>query len=76
MKLQHVSKEGFNRTYKKVICDRQKQIDSCPVRSDTERQKNHLINTSTNSQFDMYDLTNLYSLHDPFDLNHLQGLRK
>lgn len=92
---QHISKEDFNRIYKKINRDRQKQMDAQQwnnymeslkdidskkkyfVQNNSEvKQNEQLLNKCTNSQFSTCDSANLYSLHDPYDLNHIHGLRK
>jgi len=50
---------------------------TCTIENDTEvKQSEHSFNKCINSQFSTHDSVNLYSLHDPFDLNHIHGLRK
>jgi len=47
------------------------------IKNDTEvKQSEHSFNKCSNNQFSKRDSVNLYSLHDPFDLNHIHGLRK
>lgn len=46
------------------------------IQSDSEVKENYLLNKCTNSQISTCDSANLYSLHDPYDLNHIHGLRK
>lgn len=46
-------------------------------KNDTEvKQSAHSFNKCNNNKFTTHDSVNLYSLHDPFDLNHIHGLRK
>ncbi|XP_022160395.1 uncharacterized protein LOC111026601 isoform X2 [Myzus persicae] len=46
------------------------------IENDTEvKQSEPSFNKCTNSQFSTHDSINVYSLHDPFDLNHIHGLR-
>lgn len=87
--MQHVVKEDFNRTYEKINYDRQDQMNlnnyiqtindttsnkSYMVQNDTEIKKiNQLFNKCTKSKL---SLTNLYTLHNPYDINHIHGLRK
>jgi len=47
------------------------------IQNDFEiKQNDNLINKHTNSQLSKFDPTNMYSLHDSHDLNHIHGLRK
>ncbi|KAL5238029.1 hypothetical protein ACI65C_005439 [Semiaphis heraclei] len=46
------------------------------IRNDTEvKQSEHSFNKCSNNQFSTHGSVNLYSLHEPFDLNHIYGLR-
>lgn len=93
-KFKHISKEDFNRTYKKVNRSRQKQIDDQHwniymesikttdsiktniIENNTDiKQSEHSFNKCRNSQSSIHDSVNLYSLHDPYDVNHIHGLR-
>ncbi|XP_025205524.1 uncharacterized protein LOC112601880 [Melanaphis sacchari] len=93
-KFKHISKEDFNRAYKKINRCRQKQIDdqhwniymesikstdlkkAYTIENNTDiKQSEHSFNKCRNSQSSMHDSVNLYSLHDPYDLNHIHGLR-
>lgn len=40
------------------------------------KQSENSFNKYRNSQSSMHDSINLYSLHDPYDINHIHGLRK
>lgn len=40
------------------------------------KQSEHSFNKCRNSQSSIHDSVNLYSLHDPYDVNHIHGLRK
>ncbi|XP_060840763.1 uncharacterized protein LOC132921642 isoform X1 [Rhopalosiphum padi] len=93
-KFKHISKEDFNKTYKKINRCRQKQIDdqhwnvymesikstdskkTYTIENNTDiKQSENSFNKYRNSQSSMHDSINLYSLHDPYDINHIHGLR-
>jgi len=40
------------------------------------KQKHNLFNKRANSQLGKFDPANMYSLHDPHDLNHIHGHRR
>jgi len=40
------------------------------------KQNNNLLKKCTKNQFNIFNAKNVYSLHDPYDLNHIHGLRK
>lgn len=47
------------------------------IENDSEvKQSEHSLHKYTNSQFSPHGSVNLHLLHDPFDLNHIHGLRK
>lgn len=47
------------------------------IENDTEvTQSVQSFNKTTNKQLSIHGSENVYSLHDPFDLNHIHGLRK
>lgn len=90
--MQHVSKEDFNKKYEKINCDRQKEMDwnnynltindttfnkTYIVQNDTDvRQISQLFYKFTKSKSSILNSTNFNLLYDPYDLNHIHGLRK
>jgi len=72
--------ENFNFKHISIHMGSIKDTDSKKtntIKNDTEvKQSEHSFNKCSNNQFSTRDSVNLYSLHDPFDLNLIHGLRK
>ncbi|XP_022168863.1 uncharacterized protein LOC111032735 [Myzus persicae] len=62
-----------------ILMESTKDTDSkkiYTIENDSEvKQSEHSLHKYTNSQFSPHGSVNLHLLHDPFDLNHIHGLR-
>lgn len=92
LKFKNTSQDNDNRPFPKDSRDQQLQKDihllnvnmelnkdiksdeKCHAEKSTDVKQNELL--LKNSQMNGHSSTNSYSLHDPYDINHIHGLRK